>query len=258
MIFKISMTQLKSTRGLGGPFLVSTGMDNRINHICGMSPFMTKIAAQADFIQTDITYDHMLGYKYLFHAVAFNHMTMEWMIVARVWLDQQNATAYGLGFKKLFEQCKQADTNFTIGETLLGVVTDWSDAEINGLRDVIGLETASKLLRGCKVHWLRSYLTVYECIALSANKHIECDIIAARIQILNSAIEIIACFEALCGVRTVPLLTEKIPGICTPNEADYVDTNCNWSKAKNWAQWWCRSAHLKMLCKALADMDPGV
>ena len=54
------------------------------------------------------------------------------MIVARVWLDQQNATAYGLGFKKLFEQCKQADTNFTIGETLLKIVTG---AETKGLQE---------------------------------------------------------------------------------------------------------------------------
>ena len=40
--------------------------------------------------------DHMQGYKYLFHAVAFNHVTMEWMIVACVWL----------GF---LEQCQVAD-----------------------------------------------------------------------------------------------------------------------------------------------------
>ena len=45
-----------------------------------MSPFMADVAARADFIQTDITYDHMQGYKYLFHTVAFNHVTMEWMI----------------------------------------------------------------------------------------------------------------------------------------------------------------------------------
>ena len=62
---------------LGHPYLVSTGMDNGINYICAMSPFLTKIAAQADFIQTDITCDHMLGYKYLFRAVTFNHVTME-------------------------------------------------------------------------------------------------------------------------------------------------------------------------------------
>ena len=52
-----------------------------------MTPLMAEIAATADLIQTDITYDHMQGYKYLFHAVAFNHVTMEWMIIARIAMD---------------------------------------------------------------------------------------------------------------------------------------------------------------------------
>ena len=38
----------------------------------------------------------------------------------------------------------------------MGVVTDWSDAEINGLRMAVGKDTAEKLLKGCKVHWQRS------------------------------------------------------------------------------------------------------
>ena len=49
---------------------------------------MAEIAATADFIQTDITYDHMQCYKYLFHAVGFNHVTMEWMIIARIWINK--------------------------------------------------------------------------------------------------------------------------------------------------------------------------
>ena len=61
---------------LGRPYLVSAGRDNGINYIFVMTPLMAEIAATADLIQTDITYDHMQGYKYLFHAVAFNHVTM--------------------------------------------------------------------------------------------------------------------------------------------------------------------------------------
>ena len=221
--------------GLGRPYLVSTGMENGINYIFVMSPFMAHTAARADFIQTDITYDHMQGYKYLFHAVAFNHVTMEWMIVARVWMDQQSSRAYELGFKKVFEQCNMADQNFKVGETLQGIVTDWSDAEIKGLQNVVGRENALKLLKGCKVHWLRSCQRVSEFIAHSSNKHLECKVfmkIAAKIQTLPSAIEIIACFEALCGLRHLRLLIEKIPGICTEDETHYIDSKCDWSKAK--------------------------
>ena len=36
--------------------------------------------------------------------------------------------------------------------SLSAVVTDWSDAEINGLGMAVGKETADKLLKLCKVH----------------------------------------------------------------------------------------------------------
>ena len=45
--------------------------------------------------------------------------------------------------------------------------------------------------------------------------------IAARIQNLHSAVE-----------KTAASFTQILPGICTPDEAEYVDSNCNWSKAK--------------------------
>ena len=130
---------------------------------------MAEIAATADFIQTDITYDHMQCYKYLFHAVGFNHVTMEWMIIARIWMDKQSSNAYALGFRKLFEQCKLANHSFEVGTTMRGIVTDWSDAEIKGLQCAIGEENAMKLLKGCKVHWLRSCERVSECISKSCN-----------------------------------------------------------------------------------------
>lgn len=53
-------------------------MDDGMKYIFVMTPLMAEIAATADF---DITYDHMQGYKYIFYSVAFNHVTMEWMII---------------------------------------------------------------------------------------------------------------------------------------------------------------------------------
>ena len=59
--------------------------------------------------------------------------------------------------------------------------------------------------------------------------------IAAKVPTLPSAIKILACFETSCGARPTKLLLEKLPGICSEDEAHYVDVNCDWSKAKNWA-----------------------
>ena len=56
-------------------------------------------------------------YEYVFHEVACDCVTMEWMIVAYVRLDKQCSNVYGLGFNKLFEWYQVADQNFIIGGT---------------------------------------------------------------------------------------------------------------------------------------------
>ena len=81
---------------------------------------------------------------------------MEWMVIGRLQLNKQDANAYSLAFKKIFSKCSNSNDSFKVGETLIGIVTDWSDAEINGLKMAIGKDTAEKLLKGCSVHWLRS------------------------------------------------------------------------------------------------------
>ena len=138
----------------GRPYLVSTGFENQTNYICTISPLMAKVATNAEFIQTDITYDENSDYRYLFNVVAFNDVTMEWMVVGRVRLDKQDSAAYRLAFTKFFETCKHHDSKFELNQTLVGIITDWSDAEINGLKEAVGKEVAENLLKGCKVAFM--------------------------------------------------------------------------------------------------------
>ena len=60
-----------------------------------MSPYyISKIASEDDFLQCDITYDDCKEYPYLFIAVAFDHTTMEWVVVARIRLDCKASAGY--------------------------------------------------------------------------------------------------------------------------------------------------------------------
>ena len=59
----------------------------------------------------------------------------------------------------------------------------------------------------------------------------------------------------MCGVRTITQLIERLPDICSKEEAKQVDSNKNWSGANRWAQWWTRTTHLKMLSVAFTEMD---
>ena len=79
--------------------------------------------------------------------------------------------------------------------------------------------------------------------------------IASQVQKLESAIDIVSCFEALCGVRPIKELIQKIPTVCSSEYANFIDKQCDWTIAKHWAQWWTRSSHLKMLSKAFSPMD---
>ena len=97
-----------------------------------MSPIIQIILASSDFIQCDITFNDCTDYPYIFNAVAFNNVTMELMVIGRLRLNKQNASAYCLAFKKVFEKCSTSNSSFKLGETLIGIVTDWSDTQING------------------------------------------------------------------------------------------------------------------------------
>ena len=69
-------------------------------------------------------------YPYVFNMVAFNQITMEWMVVSRVRITREDHNAYALGLRKTFEKCKRDHQEFELGKSLLGIVIDWSDAKV--------------------------------------------------------------------------------------------------------------------------------
>ena len=125
-----------------------------------MNPMMSKILAQSEFIEADITYNETKEYPYLFNVAAFDDVTMRWTVVSRVRMDKQHKNAYKFAFNKTFDKCKLDHPNFEPGTSLLGVIIDWSDAEIQGLGQAVGPDVARKLIRGCSVHWSRSWQRV--------------------------------------------------------------------------------------------------
>ena len=109
----------------------------------------------------------------VFNVVAFNQITMEWMVVSRVRMTREDHNAYALGFRKTFEKCKRDHQEFELRKSLLGIVIDWSDAEIRGLRDAVGIESSSE---GMQVHWNRSWQRVRDCILSTREKAFEISI----------------------------------------------------------------------------------
>ena len=155
-------TTAERYRSLGRPYLRTAGFEESITYMLVMSPLMSQVLVSAPFIEADITYDETTQFPYTFNVTAFDDVLLQWIVVCRIRVTSQSAQAYALCFMKTFEQCKKDHPNFTVGESLVGVVVDWSDAQCNGLRLALGKELADELLRGCEVHWNRSYQRVSE------------------------------------------------------------------------------------------------
>ena len=45
-------------------------------------------------------------YPYLVNVVAFNDVTLDWVVVSRVRMDKQDGNAYAIAFSKTFQKCK--------------------------------------------------------------------------------------------------------------------------------------------------------
>ena len=242
------------------PYLISTGIEEGVKYIFTMNPLMCQLLSTSDFVEAEITFNESLEYPYLFNMVAFDEVTMEWTTVSHIRMDKQDTTAHALAFKKTFDACKGKYPNFKIGEILLGVVIDWSDAEIGRLGQALGKDLATKLLRGCKVHWARSWQRVRDHIAKSPDKSIEKLVfskIASKITEIKGGENVVKCFKALCGQIKVTSLLEVIPDL-NKADAEYVNRQCDWTTAAHWAAWWMRPAHLQMLHKDFSTMTSDV
>ena len=56
-----------------------------------MTPLMCKLLSEAEFMETDITYNENMELMYLFNATVFDHTTMKWAIVARIGANKESS-----------------------------------------------------------------------------------------------------------------------------------------------------------------------
>ena len=90
------------------------------------------------------------------------------------------------------------------------------------------------MLKGCKVHWNRSCQRVAARVATSTKEKYIFLKICYMIPTLSSAIEVMACFETLCGVRLVSDLVKKVPKLqLSSGQVEFADKKCDWNAHRN-------------------------
>ena len=71
--------------------------------------------------------------------------------MAQVRMNKLDASAYRHAFEAIFNQVKKNHPEFGVGKTLNGIIADWSDTQLQGLRAAVGEEEANKVVKGCQV-----------------------------------------------------------------------------------------------------------
>ncbi len=231
-----------------------------MKYVLVMSPLMTQVLSVSSFVQADITFDETKQYPYTFNVTAFDDVTMKWIIVCRIRVTRQTPEAYCLCFRLLFEKCAKERPEFKVGESLLGVIVDWSDAQAKGLRLAVGEDMACRLLKGCQVHWVRSFQRIAERVSKLANpekRKIEVEafkLVASAIPKAKSKEQVLKLFQCLCGKCQLSEVHHAVPGLDS-HHVTVVDNYSNWTQAQHWVQWWTRLPHLRMLSHCFAEMS---
>ena len=87
---------------------------------------MIDVLCAADFMQCDIMYDECTDYPYILKCYRSQNCI--------------RTCTYVTTLKKIFLKCFCRNSCFVVEETLMlvGSLTDWSDAEIKGLKVAVG------------------------------------------------------------------------------------------------------------------------
>ena len=83
---------------LGCPYTRSYSISSDLTYQFIMNPLMSKLLAEADFIETDTTYNENAELQYLFNATVFDYITMHWAVVARMRANKENTKFYATAF----------------------------------------------------------------------------------------------------------------------------------------------------------------
>ena len=82
--------------------------------------------------------------------------------------------AYAHAFDAVFSRVKELHPTFEVGKTLKGIIADWSDVQLQGLRKAIGEEKTSQVVKGCQVRKFTNQtlcLSVFTCTNLFLNMY---------------------------------------------------------------------------------------
>ena len=215
------------------------------------APQMLEILSESFFVLLDVTFPLTHTFPYLLNVVAYNHTTLEYQVVTRVLMSKLTSAAYKAALEQILIITTNIHPEFDHGSAVKSWVVDFSEAQANGFAENLGKEKASQVIRGCNVHYMRNAektavkVGVDECSREVFKK------IAFKIPKLEKKSDVTLAFKILCGKSELDSALQFID--LTEKELD-ANTE-NWSKAKDWADWWQKERIIKMFAKSFKEMS---
>lgn len=112
----------KCYKELGRPYMRHYSISSSSTYQFIMSPLMSKLLSEAEFVETDTTYNENSELTYLFNATVFDLNTMKWAVVARMCANKQDSTFYQTAFNLMFSMCRKDCPQFKVEKNVQGII----------------------------------------------------------------------------------------------------------------------------------------
>ena len=185
---------------------------------------------------------HVREWRYVHQVVRLLLRLENWS--AR--LNKLDSEAYEQAFRATFNQVTEDHPEFIVGQTLKGIILDWSDTQQKGLENWrCNTCVYSANIYILQVHFQRSVKKVSEkvnrCHSLA---HQAFTTIGYAILSAKSKEDVILLFQVLGGTEPLSTAISILPQSSVLKEYESTHKQEKWSACSNWSKWWMRPTHL--------------
>ena len=128
------------------PYMRKVYSDDETELALMMSPQMSSVLANSDFICMDVTFPDVNLYRYLMNIAAFNLLLNKWQDVACVLMSQLTTKAYLTRFCMVTNESTAKNPTFHNCEGIVGIVLNFSDAPAKGSESMLGCKKPAEVL----------------------------------------------------------------------------------------------------------------
>ncbi len=133
----------------------------KTDFVLTMTPLQSLLLKAAESVQMDVTYNENKDLSKMLHLCTFSNLAGGYVSLVKYRTNAEDSKMFESAVKEMTKIASEDLMAFDLPQFQWSdmdcINVDWSAAQQNGIYKAIGEETAQKLLKGCSVHFCRSY-----------------------------------------------------------------------------------------------------